>query len=89
MGDFNSDWFSRDSVLRALADKQRLHVYRPHAQNMATYKSMSRLDWILISEELVFTSYRVLPQVLSDHSAVLASVRLRPSYNQGVTQELP
>jgi endonuclease/exonuclease/phosphatase family metal-dependent hydrolase len=89
MGDLNSDWFSKGSVLRALAEKQRLHVYRPHAQNMATYKSTSRLDWILISEELEFTSYRVLPQVLSDHSAVLASVRLRPSYNQGVTQELP
>lgn len=79
MGDFNSDWSSHESVLRALADNHRLQVYRPDAKNLATYKSRRRLDWILISEELEFTAYEVLPQLLSDHSAVFASVRPRPA----------
>lgn len=89
MGDFNSEWFGKEDVLRRLAEKNRLHVYRPHEKDLATYKSRNRLDWILISEELEFTAYRVLPQLLSDHSAVLASVRLRSSPYQPEKNELP
>jgi endonuclease/exonuclease/phosphatase family metal-dependent hydrolase len=33
------------------------------------------LDWILISRELVFSSYDVLPERLSDHRAVVATLR--------------
>jgi endonuclease/exonuclease/phosphatase family metal-dependent hydrolase len=88
MGDFNSEWFGKESILRRLTEKNGLHAYRPQAKDLATYKS-SRLDWILISEELEFTDYRVLPQLLSDHSAVLASVRLRPSSDQPEENGLP
>ncbi len=89
MGDFNSEWFSREDVLRKLAKKNGLHVYRPHAKDLATYKSGTRLDWILISEELEFTDYRVLPDLLSDHSAVLARVRLRSPAQQPENNQWP
>ena len=48
-----------------------------------------RLDWILISEELEFAAHRILPQLQSDYSAVLASVRLRSSSDQPEKNELP
>jgi endonuclease/exonuclease/phosphatase family metal-dependent hydrolase len=34
-----------------------------------------RFDWILVSQELQFHDYATLPDVLSDHRAVVASVR--------------
>jgi hypothetical protein len=36
-----------------------------------------RLDWILVSEELAFSSYRTLPDRLSDHLGVVAEIELR------------
>ena len=77
LGDFNSNWFSEASVVKALADRAGLKVYKPGADNMYTYVSKERrLDWILISSELDFVSYRVLPDVISDHFAVIAEVKL-------------
>ena len=77
LGDFNSNWFSEESVVKALADRAGLKVYKPGADNMYTYVSKERrLDWILISSELEFVSYRVLPDIISDHFAVIAEVKL-------------
>lgn len=76
LGDFNSDWFSDESVVKALSEKAGLKVYKPAADNMRTYVSKERrLDWILISDELSFVSYRVLPDIISDHFAVVAEVK--------------
>ena len=76
LGDFNSDWFSDASVVKALTERAGLKVYKPGADNMYTYVSKNRrLDWILISNELDFVSYRVLPDVISDHFAVVAEVK--------------
>jgi endonuclease/exonuclease/phosphatase family metal-dependent hydrolase len=76
LGDFNSDWFSDVSVVKALAERARFKVYKPGADNMYTYVSKERrLDWILISNELDFVSYRVLPDIISDHFAVVAEVK--------------
>jgi len=76
LGDFNSDWLSDESVVKALSEKAGLKVYKPAAENMRTYVSKERrLDWILISNELSFVSYRVLPDVISDHFAVVAEVK--------------
>ena len=78
MGDFNSDWFADEQVVRALAERTGLHVYRPGAGDLATYHSSTkRLDWILISKQLEFVSFEVLPDVLSDHFAVVAEIRMR------------
>ena len=77
MGDFNSDWLADDRVVRELADQANLHTYSPEALNMGTYpRSSKRLDWILISEELEFLDYKTLSDVLSDHLAVIATVRI-------------
>lgn len=78
LGDFNSDWFADEKVVRALAERSGLHVYRPEAKDLGTYNSSGRrLDWILISEELEFTSYKVLPDLVSDHLAVVATIGLK------------
>lgn len=77
LGDFNSDWFSEEPVVRRLVESGRLQVYQPEAKDLATYyTSGRRLDWILVSEELEFKSYRVLPDILSDHAAVVAEIGL-------------
>ncbi len=79
LGDFNSDWLADNSVVRELTRKSGLQVYQAEATNLGTYGSRRRrLDWILISAELEFLSYRVLPDVLSDHSAVVAKIGIKP-----------
>jgi len=77
LGDFNSDWLADELVVRALASDNKLKGYRPSADDLGTYPSGNkRLDWILISETLEFISYVVLPDVLSDHKAVVAEIGL-------------
>lgn len=80
LGDFNSDWFARGSVVTHLASEFGLHAYRPTAQDLGTYQSgKRRLDWILLSQELRFVDYRVLIQNVSDHFAVIADIRIAGS----------
>ena len=75
LGDFNSDWLADELVIRALASDNKLKGYRPSADDLGTYPSGNkRLDWILISETLEFISYEILPEVLSDHKAVVAEI---------------
>jgi len=78
LGDFNSEWLDRESAVEALARRLGLRAYRPQAQNLGTYPQTGRrLDWILISKELEFKSYAVLPDAVSDHYAVVAEVALK------------
>ena len=78
LGDFNSDWFNDASVLHELARRCRIQVYQPLADGLGTYNSNGRrLDWILLSNDLEFRSYTVLPDVVSDHYAVVAEVAFR------------
>jgi endonuclease/exonuclease/phosphatase family metal-dependent hydrolase len=90
LGDFNSDWLADERVVRTLADENRLIGYRPAADDLGTYPSGNkRLDWILISDTLEFIRYEVLPDVLSDHKAVIAEIGLRdrpPSAETGLNQ---
>ena len=75
LGDFNSDWLAGELVLRALASDRDLKGFHPAATDLGTYVSgEKRLDWILISEPLEFKSYAVLPDVISDHKAVVAEI---------------
>ena len=77
MGDLNCQWTSKDSALRTLAEAMNLQAYQPHAAGMTTFPKLGRrLDWILISRELLFVSYEVLDDVVSDHRAVAAELRL-------------
>jgi endonuclease/exonuclease/phosphatase family metal-dependent hydrolase len=78
MGDFNTDWQTKDSSLKYLAENLDLAVYEPHAEGLATYGDKgARLDWILISRDLQFERYAVYPDVVSDHYAVAAEITLR------------
>ena len=74
MGDFNADWSQPESPVRMLARELGLHAFDTAAQGLGTYKGSERLDWVLISDELVFVDYTVLPDIVSDHLALLASV---------------
>jgi endonuclease/exonuclease/phosphatase family metal-dependent hydrolase len=77
LGDFNCDWFTDDSVVKRLADNTRMKVYHPAARHLQTFpKRGTRLDWILISDDLDFVSHTVLPDVVSDHLVVVATLRL-------------
>jgi endonuclease/exonuclease/phosphatase family metal-dependent hydrolase len=78
LGDFNSEWFSDASIVQALAEKAGLQVFRPEANDLGTFKDgEKRLDWILISEELEFIDYQVLPDQISDHKAIFAEIGIR------------
>lgn len=74
MGDFNSEWLAERYLVDSIADKSALHVYQVSSEDLSTYKD-KRLDWILVSKDLEFVSYRVATDVLSDHRAVVAQVR--------------
>lgn len=77
MGDFNTDWSNPDSALGLIATGLGLNAYRPDSTDMHTFPlTGARLDWILVSPELEFTSYEVLPDILSDHRAVIAKITL-------------
>jgi endonuclease/exonuclease/phosphatase family metal-dependent hydrolase len=56
-----------------------MQAYQPKADNLGTYRSNGRrLDWILISDDLEFLNHSVLPDVVSDHHAVMADIGLKP-----------
>ena len=77
MGDFNTDWQTEDSSLKYLAEQLDLSVFEPHAEGLSTYGDKgARLDWILISPDLQFSKYVVVPDVISDHYAVAAEIML-------------
>ena len=76
MGDFNCQWTDRQSPMRTLVADLGLKAYRPKSKEMGTFPKLNkRLDWILISEELEFVSYAVLPDAVSDHRGVIATIR--------------
>jgi len=78
MGDFNCDWDGTDSPVRMLCQQLGLKAFRPrNTAAMESYGNTDRLDWILISsEEEDFSMYTTIPDIVSDHLAVLSEVRL-------------
>jgi len=86
LGDFNSDWLKDDSVVKTLAECGNTKVYKPNSINHGTYKSgKHRLDWVLLSDELEFKQYQVLPDIVSDHQAIIVEVAYTgdPQQNTG------
>jgi endonuclease/exonuclease/phosphatase family metal-dependent hydrolase len=79
-GDFNCQWTDKEASLRALIEATGLHAWEPDSTALATYPGWNkRLDWILISKDLEFVTYRVLPDVVSDHRAVVADLQVSES----------
>lgn len=75
LGDFNSNWKTTDSVIKVLAKCSNAQVFEPESINHGTYKKgKHRLDWALLSEDLQFKQYQVLPDIVSDHSAIVIEV---------------
>lgn len=80
MGDFNTSWDGWFAKVKWLAGALSLSAYQPERvdEAMITMPTLGwRIDWILISEELRFESYRVLPDALSDHRFVVARIGLK------------
>ncbi len=77
-GDFNCQWGDADGTLRELAETLGLQAWEPGSDALATFSAWNkRLDWVLVSPELEFVDHRVLDEVVSDHRAVVADLRLR------------
>ena len=76
LGDFNSEWLAEVSVIKELAKKSRFSSYRPESGDYNSYKD-KRLDWILITKDMEFANYQVLPEILSDHVMVVADIRFK------------
>jgi endonuclease/exonuclease/phosphatase family metal-dependent hydrolase len=75
LGDFNSEWSAPDSMVRRLVGDAALQAFEPAADDHATYGDR-RIDWILISPDFRFERYETLPDVVSDHRAVMADISL-------------
>jgi endonuclease/exonuclease/phosphatase family metal-dependent hydrolase len=87
LGDFNSNWQTTDSVIRVLSKCSNARVFEPHSINHGTYKQgKHRLDWALLSEDLEFKQYQVLPDIVSDHRAILVEVTYIGSDQQNVNR---
>ncbi|MDY0044491.1 MAG: endonuclease/exonuclease/phosphatase family protein, partial [Syntrophales bacterium] len=77
MGDFNCEWVSKEQTLKSLSRMLNVKAYHPYAINLATYPASGRrLDWILISPELEFLSYRIFNDKMSDHLGVISEIGL-------------
>ncbi len=80
MGDFNSGWKRDNSAVRKLADELGLHSFEPDASSLVTFpKHQRRLDWILVSPEFSFRSYRVVETAVSDHLGVVSDIDINRS----------
>jgi endonuclease/exonuclease/phosphatase family metal-dependent hydrolase len=79
MGDFNSQWGDGKSPVHRLADELNLRAFDPGLGGLGTYKKSTgkRLDWILVTKDLEFTNYKVLPDVVADHFGVYAEISYR------------
>lgn len=78
VGDLNSQWKAAEDGVRRLTEALQLHTFDGPSEILATFPATGpqrRLDWILVSHELEFVSYRTLPHVVSDHLAVVAELR--------------
>ncbi|WP_455219719.1 endonuclease/exonuclease/phosphatase family protein [Kaarinaea lacus] len=76
MGDFNSEWLTKASVIKELAEKLGFEAYEPESEIYHTYKG-KRFDWILITNDMEFINHQVLPDTLSDHSMIIADIRFK------------
>jgi len=79
LGDFNSEWQIDQSPVQVLAKGLDLKVFNPNKNNLSTHQN-TRIDWILLSPALVFKNYKVLPEIVSDHQAVVAEVEFTDKY---------
>ena len=71
----NCDLLGAEKSLKFFVDQLNLKVCDPENQNLNTYPSWNpnkRIDWILLSKDLNFISYKTVGTIVSDHLAVFA-----------------
>jgi len=77
MGDLNSGWHRQDSAAQYLVEKLGLTAYQPEDRTMTTFPALGeRLDWILISPGVEFSSYEIVGAGVSDHRGIVARLTL-------------
>jgi endonuclease/exonuclease/phosphatase family metal-dependent hydrolase len=77
LGDFNCEWDDKKTVLKKFAKDLDLKTFKPEDKAIKTFsKSKRRLDWIFIPKDHEFISHRILPDIVSDHKAVIADIGL-------------
>ena len=75
MGDFNAG--SDSDAIKSLIDVLDLKAYKFNRDGLETFSRFNkRFDWILISKELEYVSYEVLPDKISDHNAIISEIGL-------------
>lgn len=75
-GDMNCDFLGKEKSLKFFTDQIGLRVYNPENKNLNTHPSWSskkRIDWILCSKNINFTSHQTISDRVSDHLAVFAT----------------
>ena len=77
MGDFNCPWSERRRSLDILLHELKLRPCRESAATYPAWRPLVRLDWILVSDGLDFSSYSTLSDRVSDHLGVVAEIRRR------------
>lgn len=76
MGDFNTGWRGKSAV-RHLAETYKLKTYNPYNPYLYTFpRFKTRLDWVLVSKEFEFVSFKVIQDKLSDHLGITTELRL-------------
>ena len=77
MGDFNQQWGEK-AAPTLLSAKLNLTTHSPLNHKGVTFpKLQKRIDYILISKEFEFIDYQVLQDVVSDHRAILAKIKIK------------
>ncbi|RMH15872.1 MAG: hypothetical protein D6696_19555 [Acidobacteria bacterium] len=81
LGDLNCCYEREPESISVLTRRLGLRAYRPERPQPTypAYLPRRRLDWILVSDELVFHHHQRLPVKLSDHLGVVADLQLRAS----------
>jgi len=72
-GDLNSGW-SAAGATRRLAEALALATWEPEADLVTFPDTGARLDWILVSEPFELELVEILPDVISDHRALVATI---------------
>lgn len=77
MGDFNSSWDGSDSSVKKICNALDLNSFRPEDKNNSTFPfSDKRIDWILVSDQIQFLSYKTIEDKISDHLAVVSDLSM-------------
>jgi DNA-binding YbaB/EbfC family protein len=66
--------------MSGMADGLNLHPFKPDDETLVTFPKFSkRLDWILVSSEINFNSYRSIDSRVSDHLGVVSDLSINRS----------